>query len=62
MDRKTPPVDLLINFFNEKFGLGHEEIQSLLGADIRHFQKGDIFLKVGQQAEKCYFVIKGCVR
>lgn len=62
MNSKLDKLSLLINFFKQHFGLNTNEIEQLLDADIKDFKKGEIFLKEGQKVDKCFFVIKGCVR
>lgn len=62
MQKDNEKINALIQYFKETFSLGLVEIESLLVADIKDFKKGDVILKEGQNTEKCFFVIKGCVR
>ncbi|MFY7997462.1 MAG: Crp/Fnr family transcriptional regulator [Candidatus Kapaibacteriota bacterium] len=43
--------------------LGEEEIREIAeNIPVQDFKKGAILLKEGEIADKCYFVLKGCVR
>jgi len=54
----------LLKEFIESFGLlTDQEVKTIIdNANIKSFKKGTFLLKEGQVSDKCYFVLKGCVR
>lgn len=55
--------NLLFDFISKYVSLTDEEKNAMLSLDIFHtYKKGSILLKEGQQSNKTYFVLKGCIR
>lgn len=55
--------DILIQYMKRFTNLSETELE-IIAADIpiQDFKKGTILLRQGEVPEKCYFVLKGCVR
>ncbi|MFC3196460.1 Crp/Fnr family transcriptional regulator [Parapedobacter deserti] len=55
--------DLLFNFISKFVSLTEDEKKAITAFDVfRSVKKGTVLLKEGQQSNKCYFVLKGCLR
>lgn len=55
--------DILIKYMKRFTGLSEAELETIAaGIPIQEFKKGTILLRQGEVPEKCYFVLKGCVR
>lgn len=53
----------LLSFFKQHIDLSEQDIELITKLDlIRSYKKGTIFLKEGEYAKHCFFVIKGCIR
>lgn len=53
----------LFNFISKYISLTEEEKNAILELDLfKNYQKDTLLLKEGDLSNKCYFVIKGCIR
>ncbi|MEL3973328.1 Crp/Fnr family transcriptional regulator [Rossellomorea oryzaecorticis] len=55
--------DVLIQYMKRFSNLSEEELRKLTeNVPVADFKKGTILLQQGEIPDKCYFVLKGCVR
>jgi CRP-like cAMP-binding protein len=55
--------DILINYMKRFTEIPDSELTSIAeDVDLQSFKKGTILLHQGDIPEKCYFVLKGCIR
>ncbi|VXC07578.1 Cyclic nucleotide-binding protein [Flavobacterium sp. 9AF] len=55
--------DILKLFFEKFKDLNDEETDAIAAhTELKNFKKGDIILEQGKDCNKCYFILKGCVR
>ncbi len=55
--------DLLVNYFSQYITLSSEEIQLIKNEDIvQEYKKDHVLLREGQVAQRCFLVLKGCVK
>ena len=59
---KVDQKEILVNYFSEKFGLKQNELDIFKATDIKFYKGGEVLFRDGQNTDKCYFVIKGCLR
>lgn len=53
----------LLDFIEKNFSFDKDRIQEMMEKMvIENYKKGDILLKQGEVSNKCYFVLKGCIR
>lgn len=55
--------DILKLFFKKFNALNEEETKAIVAhTQLEYFKKGDVILKQGKVCDKCFFILKGCIR